>query len=109
MMTTTNRKLAIKAGGDRRIKAVIFDMGGVLISAPKTAWEKLERQLGLQKGSLLETLFDKECASMFFGLERGQVTIEEFEPMFERVYAEKVRNAFLYSFREIYERGGRSV
>src|SRR3954451_20242271 len=57
------------------IRAVVFDIGGVLEIAPKTGWEaKWEERLGLRPGELNERLLDvwKDGSS-------GKITEEEVE------------------------------
>lgn len=82
------------------IKAVIFDMGGVLIPAPMTLWaensEKLasnvnENVLGRQ---ITETLISEKCRHHFKSLECGEITIPDFEAIFTYFFNKQV--SFIY-------------
>lgn len=57
------------------IKAVVFDIGGVLEITPPTGWDKRwEERLNLQPGGLVEHLH-----SVWRGGDVGEITIEEVE------------------------------
>jgi epoxide hydrolase-like predicted phosphatase len=71
-----------------KIKAVIFDMGGVLIPSPMELWAENpinfepnvnEKVSGEQ---IVETLLSNECKHHFKALECGEITIPDFEAVF---------------------------
>ncbi|CAB3399061.1 unnamed protein product [Caenorhabditis bovis] len=68
------------------LKAVIFDMGGVLFPAPMDYWRTLEKSENLKEGSILKTLLSKEIVKHFWRFEKGQMTAEDFDPLFTHVY-----------------------
>uniref|UniRef100_A0A914UWY5 Acyl-CoA dehydrogenase family member 10 n=1 Tax=Plectus sambesii TaxID=2011161 RepID=A0A914UWY5_9BILA len=70
----------------RPFKAVIFDMGGVLLPYPAVLWAKFEQTLGLKAGSVGHTLLSDDVIKHFEKLERGETTLEEFEPLYSEFY-----------------------
>ncbi|KHJ89500.1 HAD hydrolase, family IA, variant 3, partial [Oesophagostomum dentatum] len=75
------------------IKAVIFDMGGVLIPAPFDMWNTakntpldLEASLGLEKDSLFSTITKPPVFEHYEAVERGETTAEDFDPLFTEFY-----------------------
>ncbi|VDK81609.1 unnamed protein product [Cylicostephanus goldi] len=80
------------------IKAVIFDMGGVLIEAPYGMWRgsskplfrSLEKKLEFDRGSLMRALLTPPVRDHFEALERGETTAEDFDPLFTQYYNKKV-------------------
>uniref|UniRef100_A0A1I7T7Z7 Acyl-CoA dehydrogenase family member 11 n=1 Tax=Caenorhabditis tropicalis TaxID=1561998 RepID=A0A1I7T7Z7_9PELO len=68
------------------IKAVIFDMGGVLLPAPMHYWKTVETAHNLRKGSIVETIMSLEFYSFFKLFEIGELTSEDLDPIFTRVY-----------------------
>lgn len=86
------------------IKVVIFDLGGVLFPSPIESWNsnfkfkkkflkikiilELESDMGLQLNSIKDTLFD--IKELFYDLERGEITLDDFENIFTYFYNKKV-------------------
>uniref|UniRef100_A0AC34G280 Uncharacterized protein n=1 Tax=Panagrolaimus sp. ES5 TaxID=591445 RepID=A0AC34G280_9BILA len=67
-----------------QIKAVIFDLSGVisLKQSTTTYWKKLENERQLPEGSIKKTLLSKEFAAISYDLftgNRSAVEIEENE------------------------------
>ncbi|CAJ0939947.1 unnamed protein product, partial [Mesorhabditis belari] len=67
-------------------KAVIFDLGGVLIPAPMDIWKEYEPQNGLQSGSIMEVLLSEEVYEHFKNLEIGGTNVEDFERIYTHFY-----------------------
>ena len=75
------------------IKAVLFDVGGVLATSPFGAIVELERQLGLPEHFFFRAIVKGKA---FKQLEDGTLTLEEFNGAFERECDGRVSgNAFL--------------
>ncbi|VDM52210.1 unnamed protein product [Angiostrongylus costaricensis] len=72
------------------IKAVVFDMGGVLIPTPTNFIEDLEQKNGFAPGSLLSTLHKAMLSEHFKALEKGEITAEDFDPLFTDLYNKEV-------------------
>ncbi|CAD5224540.1 unnamed protein product [Bursaphelenchus okinawaensis] len=68
------------------INTVVFDLGGVFLPAPFTFWPDLEKKWGLEKGSIRRTILSSEFTATFDELERGQLTLEDFKPLFTWFY-----------------------
>ncbi|KJH47678.1 HAD hydrolase, family IA, variant 3 [Dictyocaulus viviparus] len=71
------------------IKAVVFDMGGVLIPTPVKLC--IEKDRGLESGSLLATLNLTEVSDHREALEKGEITGEDFDPLFTYFYNRKYK------------------
>ncbi|KAK0423004.1 hypothetical protein QR680_007921 [Steinernema hermaphroditum] len=71
------------------IKAVIFDLGGVLIPSPMYTWLDMEKLRGLKAGSILQMIQTPEVSPIFKALEIGQTNIEDFENVFAYFYDKK--------------------
>ncbi|KAL6743311.1 hypothetical protein Aduo_016361 [Ancylostoma duodenale] len=68
------------------IKAVVFDMGGVLIPGPVEFWKSLEERKTLDVSTLLSTLTTAPVFEHYQSLERGETTAEDFDPLFTHFY-----------------------
>ncbi|CAD6193161.1 unnamed protein product [Caenorhabditis auriculariae] len=68
------------------IKTVIFDMGGVLIPAPMDLWQVFEQERNLKAGSIVETILSPDGLPHFAAFEKGQISSEDFEPIFSHIY-----------------------
>ncbi|CAJ0589355.1 unnamed protein product [Cylicocyclus nassatus] len=71
---------------ENALKAVIFDMGGVLIDAPFGFWKDMETNRTFDGGSLVSTLFKSPIKEHFEALERGETTAEDFDPLFTHFF-----------------------
>ncbi|MBI3785056.1 MAG: HAD family phosphatase [Deltaproteobacteria bacterium] len=64
-------------------RAVIFDIGGVVVGSPLHAIAAYERDLGIPAGFVNRVVFDTMPHGAWSRLERGELTLEEFYPAFE--------------------------
>ena len=64
-------------------RAVIFDLGGVVVPSPLDAFRAYEREQGLPHRFLSEVVLAGGDDSAWSRLERGELTIEQFVPVFE--------------------------
>lgn len=62
------------------IKAVFFDLGGVVLDSPIHTISKIERDFGLPRHSLNKAL---GLSPLFHQLERGEISVEEFHGAFK--------------------------
>ncbi|CAD5208214.1 unnamed protein product [Bursaphelenchus xylophilus] len=69
-----------------RINTVVFDLGGVLLPAPFSFWSDLEKKWGLKSGSVGKTLLSPQVKPRFDELERGELTLEDFKPLYTYFY-----------------------
>jgi epoxide hydrolase-like predicted phosphatase len=65
-------------------RAVIFDLGGVVVGSPLHAIARYERDEGIPAGSINRVVVATGPAGAWSRLERGEVTLEEFYPAFDR-------------------------
>ncbi|CAI2355432.1 unnamed protein product [Caenorhabditis sp. 36 PRJEB53466] len=68
------------------IKAVIFDLGGVLLPAPMMYWKQVEKTHGLRDNSVVETVLSNDFYPHFKSFEVGQLTSEDVDPLFTHIY-----------------------
>ncbi|KAJ8042838.1 Acyl-CoA dehydrogenase family member 10 [Holothuria leucospilota] len=73
-----------------KTKAVIFDMGGVIVQKPFPIFDDFEKKLGVPQRTIRDVSVAKGKDSAFFKLERGELTVEEFEEEFSNECSEKV-------------------
>ena len=69
-------------------RAVIFDLGGVIVPSPQPIFDSFELKYNLEPGSLVKTIKVKGEHGAFAKMERGQLAIEEFCEPFHKEYAE---------------------
>jgi putative hydrolase of the HAD superfamily len=104
-------------------RAVIFDLGGVVLESPLHTIARYERELGLPPGFVNRVVAGSGASGAWSRLERGELPMEEFYPafesdceraggrldarlLFERIAAESVpRPAMLEAIRRIRESG----
>ena len=65
------------------IRAVIFDLGGVVIGSPLHAIAAYERELGLATNAVNHAVVRSGPTGAWSRLERGELGLEEFYPLFE--------------------------
>uniref|UniRef100_A0A915EAG6 Aminoglycoside phosphotransferase domain-containing protein n=1 Tax=Ditylenchus dipsaci TaxID=166011 RepID=A0A915EAG6_9BILA len=89
------------------IKAVIFDMGGVLIPSPMQLWGNFETSRSLLSGSAVSTLLSAEVCSIFNALERGEINTTGFRERVLSLYSKRNNNlsghAFLPIFSQLFD------
>jgi len=66
------------------LKAVIFDLGGVVLDSPLHAIARFERDKGLPDGFINRVVVDTGEAGAWSQLERGLLDVESFYEPFER-------------------------
>jgi len=74
------------------IRAIIFDVGGVLIPSPIAILSNAEGRAGVDKGIFLEIYKSKEFASLLHEMDRGEVCVEEFEERVKEYQAKKANS-----------------
>ena len=67
-----------------RYRAVLFDIGGVVVGSPLEAIAAYERELGIEPGLINRVVIGTGAAGGWSRLERGELTLEQFYPAFER-------------------------
>ncbi|XP_022343722.2 acyl-CoA dehydrogenase family member 10-like [Crassostrea virginica] len=65
-------------------KAVIFDLGGVVVPSPLAAFQEYEKKLGLPRGSISRTVVESGDRGAWNQLERGELTLSEFAEKFTK-------------------------
>jgi len=65
-------------------RAVLFDIGGVVVGSPLHAIAAYEREHGIAAGSINRIVVTAGAAGGWSRLERGELTLEQFYPEFER-------------------------
>lgn len=65
------------------LRAVIFDLGGVVMGSPLHAIAAYERELGIPAGSVNRLVVANGAAGAWARLERGELTLEAFYPCFD--------------------------
>jgi putative hydrolase of the HAD superfamily len=71
-----------------RLRAVIFDLGGVVLDSPLHAIARYERELGIPAGHVNRVVAARGPGGAWARLERGELGLEAFAPAFERECAE---------------------
>jgi len=64
-------------------RAVIFDLGGVVLDSPLHAIARYERELGIPEGFVNRVVVQTGAAGAWSRLERGELGMEEFQRQFE--------------------------
>jgi len=64
-------------------RAVIFDLGGVVLGSPLHAIAAYERELGLPEGFVNRVVADSGAQGGWSRLERGELSMEAFHDVFE--------------------------
>jgi putative hydrolase of the HAD superfamily len=66
-----------------KVRAVIFDLGGVVVDSPLHAINRYERELGIPEGVVNRVVVDTGPQGAWSRLERGEVSMEAFHRDFE--------------------------
>lgn len=64
-------------------RAVVFDLGGVVLDSPLHAIARLERALGIPAGFVNRVVVDAGPEGAWQRLERGELAVEDFLALFE--------------------------
>lgn len=67
-------------------RAVIFDLGGVVVPSPQAIFDNFEESHDLERGSLVATIKSRGNGGAFAKMERGEYSIEEFCQPFREEY-----------------------
>lgn len=65
-------------------RAVIFDLGGVVLGSPLHAIRDYEREKGISEGFVNQTVVATGASGAWSRLERGELGLEEFFPAFDQ-------------------------
>ena len=68
-------------------KAVIFDLGGVVVPSPQAIFDRFEERYKLVTGSLVDTIKGTGNGGAFAKMERGEYSIEQFIEPFTSEYS----------------------
>ncbi len=68
----------------RAFRAVIFDVGGVVVDSPLHVIEAYERELGLEPGLVNRVVIEAGPGGAWARLERGELPLDDFHAAFER-------------------------
>ena len=68
-----------------RIRAVIFDLGGVVLGSPLHAIAEYEQELGLPRNFVNRVVADTAPVGAWSRLERGELDMEAFYTAFESI------------------------
>ena len=104
--------LSLSSTDQARYKAVVLDMGGVLVPSPLVLFgskvsyinvyliqlfSEKEQELGLEPGSISRTIVSKELFPEFEALERGETNLEDFNAVFTYFYNKQVWSIYQVS------------
>lgn len=67
-------------------RAVIFDLGGVVVPSPQGIFDRFEEKHGLESGSLVATIKATGNGGAFAKMERGEYSMEQFCAPFRSEY-----------------------
>ncbi|XP_074642209.1 acyl-CoA dehydrogenase family member 10-like [Tubulanus polymorphus] len=73
-----------------QIKAVIFDMGGVILPPPEPIFTAHEEKLNLPQGTLVDVIRENGEDGAWMTLERGEITPQDFAKKFSEECEKKV-------------------
>jgi FMN phosphatase YigB (HAD superfamily) len=71
------------------IRAVIFDLGGVVLESPFVAFHSLEEKHGLERGTIATAIKVGGEQGALACLERGEINADQFYAQFEREIGEQ--------------------
>ncbi|XP_070554461.1 bifunctional epoxide hydrolase 2-like [Ptychodera flava] len=81
-------------------KAVIFDIGGVIITPPQSEMKKYEESLGLPKRFLEDVMVKGMPDNSFCKMERGEFTVQEFYKEYKQEVDAAIKEANLKTSKE---------
>ncbi|XP_064612305.1 acyl-CoA dehydrogenase family member 10-like [Liolophura sinensis] len=81
---------AAAAEGRNDIKAVIFDMGGVVVPSPGPLFKVYEEQHGLPRGTILDVIREGGADGSWSKLECGEYNLHQFGEKFSKECSNKV-------------------
>ena len=73
---TAHHDSVASSGAHQKPKAVIFDLGGVVVPSPQPIFDRFEEQHNLKIGSLIQTIKAAGDDGAFARMERGELTVE---------------------------------
>ncbi|KAJ3239886.1 hypothetical protein HDU81_005127 [Chytriomyces hyalinus] len=79
------------------IKCIIFDIGGVVVSSPLEAIREYEREKGLPANYLNVAIQARGQLGAFQRFERGEITLNEFAPLFTAELNDTASNGAAYA------------
>lgn len=88
------------------IRAVIFDLGGVVVDSPLHAIARYEREIGIPENSINRVVASTAPGGAWSRLERGELRLEAFYPAFDEDCAAA---ALTISARTMMQRIGESM
>ncbi|XP_060605115.1 acyl-CoA dehydrogenase family member 10-like isoform X1 [Ruditapes philippinarum] len=74
--------LTTAASGKTETRAVIFDMGGVILPSPMLIFQDFERQNNLPDGLILKTILSDRTNGAWTRMEEGRLNLSEFAKVF---------------------------
>ena len=84
--TSINSSVVSKSPLAIRPKAVIFDLGGVVVPSPQVIFDRFEEKWNLTTGSLVKTIKATGNGGSFARMEMGEYSVEEFCEPFSHEY-----------------------
>lgn len=65
------------------VRAVLFDIGGVVVGSPLHAIAAYEKELGIELGLVNRVVMSTGPSGAWSRLERGELALEDFYPLFD--------------------------
>ncbi|CAG5125094.1 unnamed protein product, partial [Candidula unifasciata] len=84
LSAVTLSRCSSKQAGPKPLKAVIFDMGGVIIPGPFKLFEEFERQAELPRGTVSRLIASQGMDSFWAQMELGRLTVSQFTQSFNK-------------------------
>ncbi|GFN95514.1 acyl-CoA dehydrogenase family member 10 [Plakobranchus ocellatus] len=79
-------------GRPTRFKAVVFDMGGVVLPSPFQMFRDFEKSVGLKSGALAKIIVSEGSQGPWGQLEEGKLTLSQFSQLFSKTISKEVGN-----------------
>lgn len=83
---STDATLVSRSAKASKPRAVIFDLGGVVVPSPQAIFDRFEEKHGLEPGSLVATIKATGNGGAFAKMERGEYSVEQFCEPFRTEY-----------------------